>query len=126
MKYSYSEQCLRQQNRSKGNKCAQVFSAKTSSGFIRWNQKLNANQHFEHSQKMSEPGRLITDGAKEETGPLELQRKVWKRAQVNKTEPYTQRQNEAETAIRELRRDGKQNGNQNSSEIVGLWMHTSR
>jgi hypothetical protein len=37
----------------KGNKCAQVFSAKTSSGFIRWNQKLNG-QAFEHSQKMSE------------------------------------------------------------------------
>jgi hypothetical protein len=96
----------------KGNKCAQVFSAKDFIRFHPMESKAECGQALQtFAEDVGIPADLITtDGAKKKQRP---------------TEPYTQRQNEAETAIRELRRDGK---NKMVTKIHRrfVWMHTSR
>jgi hypothetical protein len=91
----------------KGNKCAQVFSTKDFIRFHPMESKAECNQALQtFAENVGIPADLVTDRAKEETGPNSNFRKLCRelRIRTRETEPYTQKQNEAETAIRELKK----------------------
>ena len=94
----------------KGNKCAQIFSTKD---FIRVHPMESKSECAQALQVFAEdigiPADLVTDGAAELTGPQSKFRKLCRdlRIRTKESEPYTQRQNEAETSIRELKKRWK-------------------
>jgi hypothetical protein len=70
-------------NRSKGNKCAQVFSAKTSSGFIRWNQKLKMQSITDIRRRCRNTGRFNNGRRQKRKQDLtRTSEKVCERAQI--------------------------------------------
>jgi hypothetical protein len=91
----------------KGNKCAQVFTAKD---FIRVH-PISSKKECAHAlqvfaEDIGIPSDLCTDGAAELTGPQSEWRKLCPelRVKTKESEPYTQSQNQAETSIRELKK----------------------
>ena len=94
----------------KGNKCAQVFTAKD---FIRVHPMVSKKECAQALQVFSEdigiPSDLCTDGAAEMTGQKSEWRKLCQelRVKTRESEPYTQAQNQAETSIRELKKRWK-------------------
>ena len=91
----------------KGNKCAQVFTAKD---FIRVHPMVSKKECAHALQVFSEdvgiPSDLCTDGAAGLTGHKSEWRKLCRelRVKTRGSEPYTQSQNQAETSIRELKK----------------------
>jgi hypothetical protein len=94
----------------KGMTCAQVFMAKD---FIRFHPMESKSECAQALQVFAEdvgiPSDLLTDGATELTGPKSKWRTLCRelRTKTRESEPYTQRQNEAETSIRELKKRWK-------------------
>jgi hypothetical protein len=97
-------------NSLKGNKCAQIFSTKD---FIRvhpMDSKSECDQALQvFAEDVGIPAELVMDGANELTG---YQSKFWILCRklcikTRESEPYTQKQNEAETSIRELKKRWK-------------------
>jgi hypothetical protein len=94
----------------KGNRCAQIFSTKD---FIRVHPMDSKSECAQALQVFAEdigiPADLVTDGAAELTAPQSNFRKLCRdlRIRTRESEPYTQKQNEAETSIRELKKRWK-------------------
>jgi hypothetical protein len=86
----------------KGNKCAQVFTAKDFIRFHPMDSKQNCHQALQvFAEDVRIPSDLCADGAAELTGPISGWRKLCRELWVatRESEPYTQKQDQAETSI---------------------------
>ena len=94
----------------KGNKCAQVFTAKD---FIRVHSMVSRQECAQALQVFSEdvgmPSDLCTDGAAKLTDHTSEWRKLCRelRVKTRESRSYTQSQNQAKTSIRELKKRWK-------------------
>ena len=96
----------------KGNTCAQVF-ATNDIGFVRVHPMASKAQAGEALRGLSEdvgvPNEIVCDGAAEQVGPKSDFYKTvnYLRTRIKRTEPYSPWQNNAESAIRELKKRWK-------------------
>ena len=96
----------------KGNTCAQVF-ATDDIGFVRVHPMSSKSQAGEALRGLAEdigvPNEIVCDGASEQVGPKSDFYKTvnYLRSRIKQTEPYSPWQNNAETAIRELKKRWK-------------------
>ena len=108
----YSDTLFAKVTSLKGNTCAQVFTT-SDIGFIRVH-PMNSKSHAgEALQSLAEdvgiPGEIVVDGAAEQVGPKSTFMKTvnYLRTKVKQTKPYSPWQNQAESAIRELKKRWK-------------------
>ena len=96
----------------KGNTCAQVF-ATNDIGFVRVHPMVSKAQAGEALRGLAEdigvPNEIVCDGAAEQVGPRSDFYKTvnYLRMRIKRTEPYSPWQNNAESAIRELKKRWK-------------------
>ena len=96
----------------KGNTCAQVF-ATNDIGFVRVHPMTSKAQAGEALRGLAEdvgvPNEIVCDGAAEQVGPKSDFYKTvnYLKTRIKRTEPYSPWQNNAESAIRELKKRWK-------------------
>jgi hypothetical protein len=94
----------------KGDKCAQAFTAKDFVRFHPTDSKQKCHQALQvFAEDIGVPSDLCTDGAAELTGQSSEWRKLCRelRVKTRESKPYTQKQDQAETYIRELKKRWK-------------------
>ena len=108
----YSDTLFAKVTSLKGNTCAQIFTT-NDIGFIRVHPMSSKSQAGEALKSLAEdvgiPNELVVDGAAEQVGPKSDFMKTvnYLRTKIKRTEPYSPWQNQAESAIRELKKRWK-------------------
>ena len=108
----YSDTLFAKVTSLKGNTCAQVF-ATNDIGFVRVHPMSSKSQAGDALKAVAEdigiPNEIVVDGAAEQVGPKsEFMKTVnYLRTKIKQTEPYSPWQNQAESAIRELKKRWK-------------------
>ena len=108
----YSDTLFAKVTSLKGNTCAQVFTT-NDTGYIRVHPMHSKSQAGEALQALADdvgiPAEIVVDGAAEQVGPKsEFMKAVnYLRTKIKPTEPYSPWQNQAESAIRELKKRWK-------------------
>ena len=108
----YSDTLFAKVTSLKGNTCAQIFTT-NDTGYVRVHPMHSKSQAGEALQSLAEdvgvPAEIVVDGAAEQVGPRsEFMKTVnYLRTKIKQTEPYSPWQNQAESAIRELKKRWK-------------------